>query len=246
MEMTEEFCMQMLLDTCLGLAVEEECDTAKGACVVYSDGSSDCICADGYGESYGESSSGSTGEDPVYPTDPDPETDEGRTDKIFADDEIPACADVLAEECPNDPPDPAEECSSDALAMCNAMVTWYESCYEETIWPFMVIECCDEFEDDGEAMTTIAQCLEGKGCDNAEDCFPTYEAVDEALGALFSGDEKDGASGEQGGTNEDGSESDASSDDDSSDCSQASSGSALALMLLLGLALGLRRREEHI
>ncbi len=248
-DVTQEACEAMLLTACMGRAVEDECITEKGGCVVFSDGTSYCICADGSGFDEEYSEPGYEGEDPVYPTDPDPDTDGGSEidEKLFdGEGEAVSCEDVLAEECPNDPPNPAEECSSEALALCNSLVDWYETCYEETIWPFMVVECCDEYEDNSEEMTTVADCLEGKGCDEAEDCFPTYDAVDEAMGALFSGDSKDSAAGDsQGTSNEEGDDGEVS-EDDLIDCSQAPAGSALVLILMLGLGLTWRRRSMNV
>ncbi len=250
MDVTEAMCLEILLEACGGREITGECDSDKGACVVYSDGSSFCECADGSGAGSGESSEGSEGgEDPVYPTDPDDDAaTEAPRARVWLDEAL-TCDMVLADACPNDPPNPADECTTQALTVCNSLGDWMAECYEQTVWAYMIVECCNEFEESAEVINDIWSCLDGKSCvDGAEACF---EEIGEAEDALYGGDRQsgdanddslDGVKGEESDDDDEDDKSSGSGSDDEINCANTGAPASLLLLLTL-LALAWRRRQ---
>lgn len=295
MEVSEESCLAMLAESCMGREVVDTCKSEKGECTTFSNGWADCICAAGWGSGDGQSEPGHPGEDSDSDhggtdgsegsggTDVDAEgeddapviegDDEGYSDGDwdYADGDwiepdgdwgyvdgdedyvVMSCEEALAVECPDDPPDPSEHCETDALALCNKLAGWLADCFDETVWPFMIIDCCDEYGFNQDDMEDMWACLNGTACDAADDCFPAWEATDSeeergeaAQDALFGGDKGGDGNGNDGPTDLDDSEdeddgSGSGSDSSGLDCQHTGSPMGLLLMLVL-LAVLTRRR----
>ena len=76
------------------------------------------------------------------------------------------CDEVLAQACPEDPPDPAASCAPNVLAFCTEYVNFIAGCYHDfNVWPFLVIDCCWSHEDDDAAhLTELTNCFRTKTC----------------------------------------------------------------------------------
>lgn len=242
-EAPEADCEQILQETCPSF---EKCSSDKGICTIYDD-YNNCTCADGSHQ--GEGSSGGSegvdgdvvsGDDPVdgdAVSGDDPDEEEAAR---FKEGEQ-SCEQILMEECPNDPPDPANECSDKAFEACNGIAQWFSECFENDVWPFEIIDCCEYFEEDSEAISDEYNCLKDKDCDSGVDeCMArvgedyTDLVSDEGGANTADGDVTDDKS-------DDGSESDQGSGDSGSDCNQTSGGSMAILLLMLAL-VGLRKK----
>lgn len=278
MEVSEAFCIEMLADACMGREVVDTCKNEKGECTTFSNGWADCICAAGWGSGNGQSEPGYPGEDsgsdsggtdgsegdaPVEDegsTDGDwdyPDGDWIEPDGDWEDNEVMSCEEALAVECPDDPPNPSEHCETAALALCNNMAAWLADCFDETVWPFMIIDCCDEYGSNQGEMDEMWACLNGTACDAADDCFPSWEAADSeeergdaAQDALFGGNKggdgngtddptdlgDDGVDGDDGGNN-----SGSGNDSSALDCRHG--GSPMGLLLMLAFLAVLTHRR---
>lgn len=245
-EPTEEACLVLLEENCAAWEVVDSCSSEKGACQIFAGGFSSCECADGMGGGSGGSEPGWDGEDDGSWDDggfTDPDTAEPPRARIK--DEALVCDDILLENCPNDPPDPAEHCDSEALDTCTDVAAWYADCYDQTLWPYMIIDCCGQVEQDGENFAEMWSCLQASTCEGASECFGDAEAQEALFGADPSKDDGAGDGVPRGddaddtlGGEKDGEESGA--DDGKGGCSQTSSPAWLGLLALMGLAL--RRR----
>jgi len=158
-EVTEEDCWNALAD-CEATVPIDSCESEKGACDIYQDYTS-CDCADG---------SNSGGEEPGDDGETDPEeppVDGGGSEPAGRIMEA-ACEAILAEQCPNDPPDPAESCETAALDLCNNMAAFAEECWDEHVWPYQIVTCCDDYSAGADRQAEIDAmwgCLETKGCE---------------------------------------------------------------------------------
>jgi MYXO-CTERM domain-containing protein len=245
MDVTEEACNAWLEETCAGWEVVDECETQKGACVLYANESISCECADGNWGDGGSSEPGEPGEGGGSdPGEIDP--DEGGTDEAQPRARLlegGTCDEQLAEVCPNDPPDPAESCSTDALATCNALGQWYVDCYDSKLWPYMIIDCCADLEREGSELPEVWACLQEKSCDEADSCFPSREADESAWDSALGGNDDGEQTGEDGDLADNEADGDVLADpgigDGSGDggCSQSGGPAWLGLLMLLGLAL---------
>lgn|GEM_PF-5225416 len=246
LEVSEEACLAQLEEMCRSSTPVDSCESEYGACVIYEDYSS-CECADGSNSGGGEGSEpgdegeGSEGEEGSV--DPDAETPP-QSGKIVSPEESIACEELLGTECPDLPPDPAEECSEEALTVCNGMAQFTYDCWEDQIWPYEIVACCAEYETSSETMNSLWECFQGSSCETVgEDC---YEGIEEANVGFIDeskagGDDngEDGAEGEgeidiaDGDSTDGDAEDDGSADDEEdSGCSQTSGALPLALLML--------------
>jgi len=251
-EMTDQFCQEKLAENC---PTFENCQSDKGQCRVFDNGESSCVCADGSGDhDMHDNDESSEDGDTVPDGDVTVDGDDTAIDELeetnsaFKDGEQ-SCGDLLLEECPNDPPDAEEACAEDAYEACNGIISWYVGCVGNvTVWPYLIIECCDEYDDD--TMDTW-DCLNGKSCEDGQtEC---YVDGDDGEIAVSDGDEaEDGdVNTADGDVADDGSGKDLdgeseSSDDGSGDgCSQSGSPAGFVLILMV-LFLSFRKRIFNI
>ncbi len=209
-EMTEAACLEILESSCA--LPPEICGTEKGICEVHEDGRFSCICADGstVPDLDGDIDSDwivpdgdapVDGDDGPIPVDGDaiPQSLAPVVDgdvAIDGDEEQTtlACTAVLTDNCPNDPPNPADSCSTEALTLCNSIVDFVGDCTSEPSLAFRVILCCGMHAEDAQALEDMWTCIQQEGCDNFQTCFGGGEDGD----AIADGDvvSVDGDSGQ--------------------------------------------------
>jgi len=222
-EVSEEACLALLEEICRSSTPLDSCESEYGACVIYEDHNT-CECADGSGDG-SSSEPGSSGEGSGGSADAEAEIPPQSGKIMPLDEKTAVCTDVLAIECPNLPPDPATECSIEELDVCVGMAQFTGECWEDKIWPYEIIDCCNEYRSSPDALDTMWECFQNSSCDSvAEDC---YDDIREANVGFV--DESQALGGEDGaGGNED----EESADDEDSGCSQTGGTMPFALLLL--------------
>ena len=257
MVVDEEYCLDILNEVCREFVPLETCESEKGACDIFED-FYDCTCADGSGSGGGESD-GDGG-----PVDPDEPLFSFKRFKQGGWEEM-TCDELLVQECPNEPPAPQAVCAEEFYPPCNGMATWYGDCSGETVWPYQIIECCEDFEEYPDDWGEIWDCVQAaQTCEDFYDCFETAGIDgdrgdvaadgDATPGGAESGDEDQQAPGEADGdgdadgdvdeeaAGEDGTTDGTGPEDDDDTCAHTSAPAAFILLGLLAV-IGLRRRK---
>jgi len=184
-DLSDEYCKQTLAKMCPAF---EECKTEKGECRTYEDGAIDCRCADGTGANIDHPGDFHPADgDSIDEVDGDQVVDHDEEKDVVVKDDLQSCGDLLTQTCPNDPPDPEEECATEAYQTCNDMINWQVDCAEDSIaWPYRIIRCCEYFD---EVTKTTWDCLMGKSCtDGYKECYG-------GEGGMADGDATDDGSG---------------------------------------------------
>lgn len=240
-EPTDANCQAMIADVC-GVDL---CQSEKGVCIIMGDGSARCTCADGSGEGSSGSSEGG-GTEPSEPPEVDPNAETGTKRAVLKEGEAPSCAETLATECPNDPPDPETECGTEAFDACTDSFDFYAGCgYIGTLLPYVIIECCDYYTQNPAAFNEILACIRNAGCDGYADACFEADAVAEGDYAGSPETAHDKAAQESAADGDGTADGDETTNDDESkdDSGCAHSGAPAGfLLLLLGGALSVRRR----
>ncbi len=215
MEVSEAKCQEWLEQFCGGAA---RCATDKGECRVYGDDYYGCTCADG-------------------------EDIDGSLDEPSEGDAT--CSALLAELCPDDPPDPAEVCPSDSLSLCEDLADKLNACQGVSQLAYVIIDCCEDYSGDSEAIAATEACLAESDCDAFLACWDdvpfddrnpaTGDGDDLADGDDGSDDDGDGSAAEEDADNTE-------ADDEGDGCRQSSSVGAWFVMLLF-VAVMVRRRR---
>jgi len=237
-EVTKERCEQLLAQMCPAF---EDCKSTKGMCRVYENGESSCTCADGSGNGSG-STDGSDGETPVAEDPVDGDAVSSAADDLESPvnfkDGTQSCEEMLTEECPNDPPDPEEECAEDAYEACNGIANWVMECNDgNELWPYQLIACCDDYD---EAVQEQWECFKDKNCEEGEN-----ECNWDNIGEDGSVNTADGDVADDGDGKDLNGESESSDDGDSNDCNHTGSPAGFVL-LLIALLMACRKRVFNL
>ncbi len=231
----------LLMSLPLTALAEVTCGSEYGSCTMEGSSAS-CECANGTSEGMDSASVGD--EEPVEPTEEE-------------------CIALLSETCTELPKDPEEECSADELSFCTTVFEVGAGCLEDLDEPadWEIVNCCESYREEQEAMDEVLQCLQDTACEDWEGtCYESDgdregTAIGEDSGDNQNGDDSDEAAGwgdlfgglddddddsantaDEQESDDDDDDAGSAADDDDSGCSATGSASVLWLLGLAGLA----------